>query len=371
MANFYWVGGTGDWSGFGTHWATTSGGGTFHANAPTSDDDVFIDSSSGFGSGGTITLDSAEQLMKDFTSSSGHTFTIGSGSNSFSVYGSITLESGLTLQPNNVSFYGTATHTITSNGAYLNAGANSYVSFYGSGTYTLQDDLTTNSEIWIANGTFDANDHNVTCHDVYIGFLTDNPTVVMSSGTWTLTKSDNDIDPPWTVDETTGPCTVTITPETSTIKLTDTSVSNKTFNGGGKTYNNLWLAGDGTGTFIITGSNTFNDFKIDAGNTVKFTQSTTTTVSTFTATGTAGNLITLDSVDGATQFTLSDASGTNTCDYLNLSNSNAAGGATWYAGSHSNDTINNDGWIFTDEPSAVTQVAIGNKKFRHLKLDKI
>ena len=46
------------------------------------------------------------------------------------------------------------------------------------------------------------------------------------------------------------------------------------------------------------------------------------------------------------QHTLSKSSGVVNCDYLDLSNSNATGGATWYAGLNSEDTLNNDGWIF-------------------------
>ena len=56
------------------------------------------------------------------------------------------------------------------------------------------------------------------------------------------------------------------------------------------------------------------------------------------------------------QHTLSKSSGIVNCDYLDLSNSNATGGATWYAGSHSVDTTNNDGWIFEDAPAAPTYV---------------
>jgi hypothetical protein len=63
-----------------------------------------------------------------------------------------------------------------------------------------------------------------------------------------------------------------------------------------------------------------------------------------------GNLITLSSDNGVDQFTLSKSSGVVSCDYLDISNSNATGGAAWYAGSHSADTTNNDGWIFEDQP---------------------
>ena len=44
-ANYYWVGGTGNWNDV-THWATTSGGTTFQVNPPTPADDVYFDASS-------------------------------------------------------------------------------------------------------------------------------------------------------------------------------------------------------------------------------------------------------------------------------------------------------------------------------------
>jgi len=63
--------------------------------------------------------------------------------------------------------------------------------------------------------------------------------------------------------------------------------------------------------------------------------------------GTLDNVV-LQEMITPTQVKLHKTSGVVDCDYLDISNSNATGGATWYAGSHSNDTTNNDGWIFTD-----------------------
>ncbi len=56
-AQYYWVGNGGDWSDFANHWATTSGGSTFHTSAPTVNDDVFFDANSFSSSGQTVTLD--------------------------------------------------------------------------------------------------------------------------------------------------------------------------------------------------------------------------------------------------------------------------------------------------------------------------
>jgi hypothetical protein len=37
-------------------------------------------------------------------------------------------------------------------------------------------------------------------------------------------------------------------------------------------------------------------------------------------------------------------------DYLSIKDSNATGGAAWYAGTHSTNVSNNLGWTFTAPP---------------------
>jgi hypothetical protein len=63
------------------------------------------------------------------------------------------------------------------------------------------------------------------------------------------------------------------------------------------------------------------------------------------------------------QHNLSKSSGTISCDYLDISNSNATGWATWYAGSHSVDTFNNDGWIFESAPDTSIKDIISSNGF--------
>jgi len=191
-------------------------------------------------------------------------------------------------------------------------------------------------------GDFDANDHNLTAEGFH--FYSNNlrsPTVVMGSGTWQGGAADA-----WYIKESGG--SVTITPETSTIKLVGTGEECRFDNDwASKTYNNIWVVASGT-NYHIEGSNTFNEFKITGSGSVKFLGEGTTTVTTFVAEGTDEGLITLDNTGGVDQFILSCASGIIECDYLDISNSNATGGARWFAGANSIDTENNDGWIFTD-----------------------
>lgn len=141
----------------------------------------------------------------------------------------------------------------------------------------------------------------------------------------------------------------TVSAGTSTFKLTNTSASEKTFVGGGGAYNNLWLAGgNGGGDYVITGNNTFNDFKTDgsAAHTISFDAGSTQTLRTFTVAGTAGNEVTLTSTT-STPFTLIKTGSADVeSDYLAIQYSTVSPYGAWTAGTHSTDMGSNSGWIF-------------------------
>jgi hypothetical protein len=128
-----------------------------------------------------------------------------------------------------------------------------------------------------------------------------------------------------------------------------TAATAKTFVGGGFTYN-CTLNQGGAGALTITGSNTFDNIT----NTVQpasvlFTAGTTSTfLSGFSLSGTAGNLITIGSATAASH-TLSKASGTVSVSYCSISRSSATGGAIWQAltANGNVDGGNNTGWIFS------------------------
>jgi hypothetical protein len=80
---------------------------------------------------------------------------------------------------------------------------------------------------------------------------------------------------------------------------------------------------------------------------VRLAESVTSTVGSFVTTGT--NQKYLGSRLLGTQATISAESGTNTVSYLTIQDSNATGGATWYAIDPTNvNAGNNTGWIFRD-----------------------
>lgn len=135
---------------------------------------------------------------------------------------------------------------------------------------------------------------------------------------------------------------------TGTGTITMTAATAKTFAGGGFSYSATLNQG-GAGALTVTGSNTFYDITATTlPSTITFTAGTTQTVTQFTASGTLGNLLTLNSSTPGSAFTLTDASGTNTVSYCSITNSTATGGATW-SSLLTDGNVNgggNSGWMF-------------------------
>lgn len=279
----YWVGGSGTWDTTSTtHWATSSGG-SAGAAPPTSVTTVtHFDGNSG---AGTVTTGASLIMIDlDFT---GYTGTL-AGSNTMNVSGSLTLVSGMTL-----TYTGALTFSALATGKTIATGGKillSAVTFNGiGGGWTLQDDCTAVS-VTLTNGTLS-----------------------LSSRTLSLTGTGTT----WNANGG------SISAGTSTIKYTDASSSTKAFAGNSLTYNNLWITGSGTGTYLIVGNNTFNDFKVDTPpHTVQFTSRSIQTISSFTVNGTAGNLMTLQStISGTPWYLVKVGSSPVVCDYLSLQDS--------------------------------------------------
>ena len=358
MANRYWVGGTGTWDVTSTaNWSTTSGGSS-GASVPTSTDDVFFDANSG---GGTVDVqDFGSGLPScaalDFT---GFTGSFDSSSNALENYGDITLSSGgdFTLFVANIY----ASCTFTSNGKQIQ-------DFYADGavggtgiTVDLADDLNCSGVFFFTEGTFTTNNFNLTAFYFAWGALYSvNSTTINMGGSY-FTINDNFAGTGWTILYNTSPSEVTVNAGTSTISFNNTIASSilllegttpPSTSSSGKTYYNLEI--NGTAAVTIFGDNTFNTISNSTQPiTINFAAGSTQTVTNFNVSGTAGNLVTLQSTTSGTQFTLSKASGTVSRDYLSIKDSNATGGATWNPGANSTNVSNNTGWTFP-APSAGT-----------------
>jgi hypothetical protein len=266
------------------------------------------------------------------------------------IYGNFTASTGMTLTAgaNTQTFASTSgtARTINSVGKTFDFP----VTFNGvGGTWRLvTNNLTMGATRTLThnNGTLDLNGFNLTVGASY----------ATAAGTKNLTFNGGTLTCPGTGFNNASPTNFSTTAGTGTGKISMTSASTKTFVGGGSTYN-CTLSNDGAGTLTITGSNTFTTLANGVQpTTFSFTAGTTTTLTNWSISGTAGNLVTIQSATAASH-TLSKTSGTVSADYLSISRSTATGGATWYAGANSTDGGNNSGWIFAAPP------AIANTNF--------
>ena len=359
----YWVGGTGTWDPASTSWSTTSGGSP-GAAAPLATDNAIFDANSG---GGTVTV-------QDGTGGSGNTpecanltctgFTgsIDSSANAINVNGNVTLSSGGTYTALVLLILDVC--TLTSVGKHI---ANLYVGGFGTGNpnLTLADDLYCGvvgdfGSFGFFDGTINANNKNVSCSGFYSFGFGSTRTLNMGSGTWTIfgdcTAGFFGGDSGWMSSGGDDVNNMTINCDTSTINFTPPAGGTTYFSSHNKTYYNVNMGGAGsTLVFWTYATNIFNTISTSAQPcTLTFYAGRTYTVTNFNVSGTAGNLVTLQSTTAGTRFTLSKTSGTVSADYLSIKDSNATGGAAWYAGANSTNGGNNLGWIFTAPPAGNT-----------------
>jgi len=349
MADRFWIGDSGDWND-ANHWSDTSGG-SGPQPAPTTSDNVYFDANSFSIASQTVTLNvSAEALIVDWRGVSNNpTFT---GTNSLSIGDNIS--SGLYFD-NSMSVSVTGAINIFGAGnvdtqnksiGELNigsAGANIVVNLDSAITATslavIDSEFSSFSKAITLTGAFNifANNFNVTlgtsaisAGDMSIitslgtdGTITGTPTINISSS-FTISKNGD----------------LTYNMENAPIIL---GTAATVFTGGDQTFNNVTLNG---GTTTISSNNTFGTLSIADGKTVKFTTGSTTTLGVLDATGSSGSLISIQSTNSGTAFTLSKSSGTVNVDYINIKDSTAEGGATFIAGMEGYDKLGNTGWTF-------------------------
>jgi hypothetical protein len=261
--------GTKTWSTVGNWFLATNGGGGA-GRVPLPQDNCVFDANSIGATGTTISADMPD-LGKDITWTGVTNSPVFSVATSASIYGNPTYASSMSIAATAgpLNYVGRSSQTITSSGV-AHAGRTNFGAG-ASGTYTLQDAFTcswSQAPIIAANLTFNANGYSVVADGLNANAAC---TLQLGSGVWTITGTSG-----WSTGAST-----TISASTSTIKLTDATSSSKTFGSGGKTYNNLWFSGTGTGPFIVTGSPTFADLKVDAGLTVQGTAGITITSATY------------------------------------------------------------------------------------------
>ncbi len=243
-----------------------------------------------------------------------------------------------TITPGNnsvINYTGDGSTTIAATG-YANLQVGNATTQTGGRTYTLGGDITVTGTLTVGPSTgsntqtLDGSSYTITLSNVVANVFT-----MQAHGSYTA--------------------------GTSTIKILNGSTTDVTFAGGGATYNNIWFnRSASTGSITITGSNTFNDFKDTgtAAHSILFTHGTTTTVTTFSVSGSAGNLITINSDTTATHTLTKAGGGVISRDYLSIQHSVATPSSTWYAGTHSTNnqatSSAGSGWAFSIPASSVS-----------------
>jgi hypothetical protein len=344
MANRYWnPSADANWADANV-WATTFNGDPTGVATPTLNDDVYFSSTNSHKC--SIVLGAKNCNNIDFTYGTGYIGEI-AGDTAINIYGSLSASPLMTYScSGNINLVATSgTNTIT--GAGITFQGSIFINGVG-GTFNLLSDLKIGGtrSFGVNGGAFNANNFNIYAPNFNLGGSSVR-SIIMGNGIWNVTGASSGA---WLVSGS----NLTVTPNSSIIKFTDTTNSAITFVGGSKTYNNVYFSrGASTGNITITGANTFNDFKDDgtAAHSILFTNGTTQTITTMEVSGTAGNLHTLSNSSGTTVANLTTASAQISNDYLNIAYLNVTPANVWYAGANSHNTGGADtNWIFTAPP---------------------
>ncbi|WP_160137436.1 hypothetical protein [Chryseobacterium sp. c4a] len=164
-ADYYWVGGSGNWSDI-NHWRTSSGGNILPAVVPGKTDNVFFDVNSGFTSGSkTVTVNVVANCHNIIFSGSKVAPTIESvtGTNALNIFGSSEWQSGMSHKIINTNYQNNnENRTIKSNGVVTgDNGSAAVVNFYETQSISLLDNFNVRSNLYQYAGTWNTNGFRV------------------------------------------------------------------------------------------------------------------------------------------------------------------------------------------------------------------
>ncbi len=332
----YWVG-SGNWSDT-ANWSAASGG-TSGASVPTASNNVFFDANSS----GTVTVDvDGNAASISFAGTPGITFT-GSAARNLTINGSFTLSANVTNSYlGQITFAGSTGGSITSAGILIQ----SELLFSGTGNWTLQDDLTTNKDITVDNGTFTINGNTLNTGELGSNSAS-SMTIDMSNSNVHLSKFFQ------------GATNMNIIASNSTLFLdgsvpelrdvnnqtlhriifTDANATGQVNSSTGNTFHAIDFMGDGQ----LNGSHTIDTIYTHDGKTLSLGAGETQTILDIVAIGGCTSFITINSTVAGSQANISKSGDNLILEQVNLQDINATGGAIFTA-ENSIDLGNNTGW---------------------------
>lgn len=332
-------------------WATSSGGTPDINNFPLAQDTIIFDNAA---TGTGIQFDVGWNIGTLNASNRTNAFSFNFAATDVTVYGDWLFGTGTTTQDTvlSLSFAKNGTQTITSNGQTFRVPVtvNNRLA-----NVVLADaiSLSSNRTLSVVAGSFDAVTYNVTAGAFSLSGMQSGATIPhivrMGSGTWTLSGTGT----VWNVDFS--PVRPILICGTSTIVLSNTTTTARTFAGGINYYNKLTIGGaTGTSTTTISGASAFGELASTktVAHTILFQSGNTQTIGKWSVTGTAGNLVTIGPASAATTYTLSFTSPNSGIDYLSVSYCvvSSTSPSEFYVGPNSTNTAGNSGPIFFTAP---------------------
>jgi hypothetical protein len=190
-ATYYWVGGTGNWSDI-SHWATTSGGGISHPQAPTADDDVIFDFNSFDAPGQTVTFNTGIIFCRNMSwlGVSNNPTLVGGAEVRLNIFGSLELDPNMNFNFSGRTIFTGAQATNVVNYGPHRAGQD--IIFDGTGSWALSNAISVDSALVLNEGTLSTNGQNIDCK--YFHSSTTNPRE-LNLGFSTITIRGTTIDP--------------------------------------------------------------------------------------------------------------------------------------------------------------------------------
>ncbi len=394
-AGYYWVGGTGNWSDYANHWATTSGGTTFQTAPPGPNGDVYFDANSFPTANDTVHVDVTTAYCNNFdwTGANNSPDIYGSGT-TVNIYGSFILCPTMTCDLPNINFISSQTNNIIRTYGNLSLLGTNFTFNNPTGEWELADNLTLPvnggvGNLAVVSGTFKSNNFNVTCYRITAGSATGlfgtstiecsefhilfgasldlDSTIIQGVGTLTSNQNGIAFNIVNAVDIYVDSCTVN--------KIVCTG-----FNGlsnSVKEITTFYISNQATGNAIAP--NHFQkaifpfNGRIDSNTSYFDTVFVDQSSSTFQLQGNSSdtvfvnNQFIINKPSGQSNFTsngpvLSVASGTVCLHNVALQNVAAVGGAQFYAGQGCTDAGGNTGWTFAP-CSVVTDVWPGDANY--------
>lgn len=327
--DYFWVGNSGDWSDL-SHWATTSGGATFHNTLPGPDNDVYFDANSFTEANATVTIDLDDVSCRNFDASAATNNPSINGvsfCDQLHVHGDLIIPETVGRQLKCVFLSGTGDHIVSLGG--VNMGNSSFLR-HAAGNYTLQDSLSaTNLYIEASTGTFDTQGLPIYAPARIRSYAGNNATFdAAGSRIYTNEFSMH---------------------ESNTLIFDNTEIyisgqSNWDFSGGSGMFY-PYVAFDGVHT--ISEDASFGEVIIQPGSDITILQGNTVTAEQFTLEGTSDNPTSIHTEAVGAEAFFSQASGAVDGIWLILQDIHATGGAEFNT-LLTVDNGNNDGWNISE-----------------------